>query len=320
MSVMNVRRHLIRSTAAASATALGALLLTACGSGASAEDDTVQVVASFYPMDYLAQRIGGDHVTVNDLTQPGTEPHDLELSPKQNVQLGKADLVVYLKGLQPAVDEAVAQSGVEHVAEATSYTTLEDHGTRVDGTDHEHAPEAHGHDAAADPHIWLDPVRYAEVAQGVGDELAAADPEHEDTYRRNTKELVNDLHALDEDFAKGLKGRETDTFVTTHAAFGYLAERYGLREVAVAGIDPEAGSISGAHMKKLHEIIKREDVGTVFFETGASDKTATTMAVDLGVRTAVLSPLETVKDPEKQDYFSVMHQNLDALRTALDAK
>ncbi|HET6633848.1 MAG TPA: metal ABC transporter substrate-binding protein [Streptomyces sp.] len=317
---MNARRHLIRSTAAAGAVALGALSLSACGGDAAAQDDTVQVVASFYPMDYLAQRIGGDHVTVTDLTHPGVEPHDLELSPKQTVQLGKADLVVYLKGLQPAVDKAVAQSGVEHVAEATSYTTLEDHGTNVDGSDHDHAHAAHGHDAAADPHIWLDPVRYAKVAQGVGKELAAADPDHKADYRKNTEKLVDDLHALDEEFTKGLHNRETDTFVTTHAAFGYLAERYGLHEVAVSGIDPESGSVSGAHLKKLHKVIKREDVGTVFFETGASGKIAQTMAVDLGVQTAVLSPLETVKDPERQDYFSVMHQNLAALRSALDAK
>jgi zinc transport system substrate-binding protein len=320
MSVMNARRHLIRTTAAAAAVALGALSLTACGGDSVAREDTVHVVASFYPMDYLAQRIGGDHVTVTDLTPPGTEPHDLELSPKQIVQVDKADLVVYLEGLQPAVDEAVAQSDVPHVAEATSYTTLEDHGTDVDGTDHHHAHAAHAGDADADPHLWLDPLRYAQVAEGVGKELADADPEHSGDYRHNTDRLVDRLHALDKEFAKGLADRRTDTFVTTHAAFGYLAERYGLHEVAVTGIDPEAGSISGAHLRELQKTVKREDVGTVFFESGASGKIAQTLAVDLGVRTAVLSPLETVQDPKHDDYLSVMHQNLDALQTALDAK
>ncbi len=317
---MNACRHLIRTTAAAGAVALGALSLTACGDDSAAREDTVRVVASFYPMDFLAQRIGGDHVTVTDLTNPGVEPHDLELDPKQIVQVDKADLVVYLKGLQPAVDKAVAQSGAKHVAEAASYTTLEDHGTNVDGTGHHHAPPAHKGDADADPHLWLDPVRYAKAAEGVGRELVAADPEHKREYRKNTAELVDRLHALDEDFSKGLEKRRTDTFVTTHAAFGYLAERYGLHEVAVSGIDPESGSVSGAHLKQLHKIVKREGVGTVFFETGASRKIAQTMAVDLGVRTAVLDPLETVKDPEHEDYLSVMHQNLDALQTALDAK
>jgi zinc transport system substrate-binding protein len=319
MTVMNACRRLIRTTAATGALALGALSLTACGDDGAA-DDKLQVVASFYPMDYLARRIGGDHVSVTDLTRPGVEPHDLELSPKQTVQLGEADLVVYLKGLQPAVDEAVSQSGADHVAEASSYTTLEDHGTDVDGTDHHHAKAAHGHDAAADPHVWLDPVRYAQVAEGVGDELADADPAHAGEYEKNTHELVGDLHSLDEDFSEGLRARRTDTFVTTHSAFGYLAERYGLHEVAVSGVDPESGSVSGARLKKLYKVVRREDVGTVFFETGASGKIAQTLAVDLGVRTAVLSPVETVEDTERQDYVSVMHQNLDALRTALDAK
>jgi zinc transport system substrate-binding protein len=319
MSVMNARRHLIRTTAAAGAAALGALSLTGCGDTA-VRQDTVQVVASFYPMDYLAQRIGGDHVTVTDLTQPGTEPHDLELSPRQIVRLDKADLVVYLKGLQPSVDKAVAQSHVKHVADAASYATLEDHGTDVDGASRHPAHTAHEGDAAADPHVWLDPVRYAKIAQGVGRKLAAADPGHKDDYARNTAEVVGELHNLDKDFTKGLADRRTDTFVTTHAAFGYLAERYGLHEVAVTGIDPESGSISGVHLKRLEKTVKRKKVDTVFFESGASSKIAQTLAVDLGVHTAVLSPLETVKDPEHQDYLSVMHQNLDALRTALDAK
>lgn len=300
--------------------ALGALSLSACGGDAAAQDDTVQVVASFYPMDYLAQRIGGDHVTVTDLTHPGVEPHDLELSPKQTVQLGKADLVVYLKGLQPAVDKAVAQSGVEHVAEATSYTTLEDHGTNVDGSDHDHAHAAHGHDAAADPHIWLDPVRYAKVAQGVGKELAAADPDHKADYRKNTEKLVDDLHALDEEFTKGLHNRETDTFVTTHAAFGYLAERYGLTQEAINGLDPESEP-SPARIKELQQEAKADGVTTVFYETLVSDKTAKTLAKDAGLKTDVLDPLEGITDKSKgEDYVGVMQSNLKALETALGAK
>ncbi|MGH3313669.1 MAG: metal ABC transporter solute-binding protein, Zn/Mn family, partial [Streptomyces sp.] len=167
-----------------------------------------------------------------------------------------------------------------------------------------------------DPHIWLDPVRYAQVAKGVGKELAKADPAHKADYKRNTRDLTERLDALDQDFKKGLKKRKTDTFITTHAAFGYLAERYGLHEEAVAGIDPESEP-SGARMKELHKAAKKGKADTVFFEEGAGDKTAKTLADDLNLRTGVLSTLESVRNPERQNYLSVMEQNLMALRVAL---
>ncbi|MFG3257893.1 metal ABC transporter substrate-binding protein [Streptomyces sp. NPDC048172] len=320
-------RRLIRTTAAATVLGLGSLTLAACGSDA-ADDGKVHVSASFYPMQFLAQQIGGDHVTVDNLTKPGVEPHDLELSPKQTGKLSEADVIVYLKGLQPAVDEAVKQSEVENVAEATSFTSLEKHGTDVHGEeghgDEGHGEEGHeGHDhgdeAAGDPHIWLDPVRYAEVAKGVGKTLQKADPDHKGEYKENTTALVKRLQSLDKDFKSGLKKKKSDTFITTHAAFGYLAERYGLHEESVSGIDPESEP-SAARMKDLHKVAKEDDVDTVFFEDTASDKTAKTLAKDLRLKTAVLSPLESVKDPKEQDYFSVMHQNLTALQIALRAQ
>lgn len=343
MTVMNARRsrfrrHSIRTTAGAGVLALGALSLTACGGDSAAEDGRVNVVASFYPMEFLVKEIGGEHVSLTQLTEPGVEPHDLELSPKQVGKLSEAELVVYLKGLQPAVDKAVEQSGVENVAEATSYTTLEKHGTSEHGEEghgeeghgeeehggHEeeggHEGHDHGTGSGEDPHIWLDPSRYAEVAEGIGKQLAKADPDHKAAYEKNTAALVKRLTALDKDFKNGLRTKKTDTFITTHAAFGYLADRYGLHEEAISGVDPESGAISGAHMKELHKVAKEDDVSTVFFESGASDKTAQTLAKDLRLKTGVLSPVETVKDPAKQDYFTVMRDNLQALRTALGTK
>ncbi|MBA0049915.1 zinc ABC transporter substrate-binding protein [Streptomyces sp. AJS327] len=350
---MNIRRHLIRPAAAATALGLGVLTLSACGDGPGGDDGKVSVVASFYPMEFLAHEIGGEHVSVSTLTKPGEEPHDLELSPKQTGQLSEADLVVYLKGLQPAVDEAVEQSGAEHTAEATSFTSRtdgdpkhsDDHDDSADhedsdkGHDHgehehgdhggdEHGDHDHAHDGGADdPHIWLNPVRYAEVAKGVGKELAKADPDHADDYRANTAALVKRLNQLDKDIEKGLKDRTSDTFITTHAAFGHFADRYHLREEAVSGLDPESEP-SPARMKELHRIAKGgkkggdggDGVDTVFFASGASDRTARTLADDLGLKTAVLNPLEGVNKEKKQDYLSVMRQNLMALQTALGAR
>ncbi|MFH8367645.1 metal ABC transporter substrate-binding protein [Streptomyces sp. NPDC018031] len=322
---MNVRR-LIPTASLAGATALAMVALSACAADESSgrtKDGKLDVVASFYPMQFLAERIGGEHVEVTALTEPGTEPHDLDLKPRQIGRLSDSGLVVYLKGVQPAVDDAIAENGPKHIAEATSFTELEDHGSAVHGHDHgEEHGEEHGHDddGAADPHVWLDPVKYAEVAEGVGKALQKADPDHAADYRKNTASLVKELKALDAEFEKGLAGRATDTFITTHSAFGYLAERYGLAQESVSGLDPESEP-SPARIKELHEVAEHDKVGTVFFETLASDRTARTLADDLGLRTDVLDPLEGITDEsEGDDYFAVQRANLEALRQALGAK
>ncbi|WP_328956888.1 metal ABC transporter substrate-binding protein [Kitasatospora purpeofusca] len=332
---MMIRRR-TRGAIALTATALTAgLTLTACGSGGGAQgaEGKLNVVASFYPMEFLADRIGGEHVKVTDLTAAGVEPHDLELTAKQVGAVKKADAIVYLKGLQPTVDKAVAGSGSKHKIDATAAAPLEDHHLaegHTEGDGHEHGSDGHGSDgqsgdahdghdhdgAAGDPHIWLDPARYAAVARSVGAEFAKADPAHAEDYRKNTDELVGRLTALDQEFKDGLKDVRNRTFVTSHAAFGYLAGAYGLTQVAINGVDPESEP-TPARLADVQKAAKENGVSTIFFETLVSPKLADTVAKDLGLRTAVLDPLEGVKDPAKDDYLSVMRQNLANLRTAL---
>ncbi|MDT0451613.1 metal ABC transporter substrate-binding protein [Streptomyces hesseae] len=342
---MNVRpirpvrsRRRITGAAVALATTLGLVSLSACSAMSSdgrTPDGKLQVVASFYPLEYLAEEIGGDHVKVTGLTKPGVEPHDLELTPKQTGSLADAGAIVYLKGLQPAVDTAIKQSGNKHIADAASLTALEKHGNEVDGHHHttgdnhsdtsgsgdEQGHEGHSHeDGSADPHIWLDPVKYAEVAKGVARTLGEADPDHRADYEKNAAVLATKLDALNKKFAEGLKNRASDTFITTHAAFGYLAERYGLTEEAISGVDPESEP-SAARMKDLHKLAEDHHVSTVFFETLANPATAKTLAKDLNLKTDVLDPLEGITDKSRgHDYFEVMESNLTALKKALGTK
>ncbi|MFF4185529.1 metal ABC transporter substrate-binding protein [Streptomyces sp. NPDC001691] len=332
---MNVRR-LIPPAALSCAALLGLTALTACGSGAAADgkkDGKLEVVASFYPLQFLTEQIGGDHVSVSNLTKPGVEPHDLEISAKQTAKLNDAGAVVYLKGLQPAVDAAVKQADVKTKVDASTLTTMEKHGNEVGGHaaehDHtageeDHADHGHSHaETGDDPHIWLDPVKYAEVAKGVGAALQKADPAHAADYRKNTDALVKKLGDLDQEYAAALKNNKALTskvFITTHAAFGYLAERYGLTEEAINGLDPDSEP-SPARIKDLQKMAKADGVTTVFYETLVSDKTAKTLASDASLKTDVLDPLEGITDKSKgTDYFSVMRSNLTALTTALGAK
>ena len=318
MTVMNVRRHLIPTVAVAAALAA----LSACSSDSAAAGDTgkFDVVASFYPMAFLAEQIGGDHVSVTSLTEPGQEPHDLEISAKQTAQLQESDAVLYLKNLQPSVDDAVKQSEIKTKIDASSLTEVEKHGNEVGGHAAEHDDHENGELEGLDPHIWLDPVRYAQVAEGVGKAFEKADPDHAADYKKNTADLVAKLGALDTEFKNGLAAAKTKVFITTHAAFGYLAERYGLTEEAISGLDPESEP-SADRVKDLEKMAKADGVTTVFYETLVSDKTAKTIASDAGLKTDVLDPIEGITAKSRgKDYFAVQEANLKALQSALGAK
>ncbi|MFI2199931.1 metal ABC transporter substrate-binding protein [Streptomyces sp. NPDC020192] len=319
---MNVRRRLIPAAAITAVTALGLGTLTACSSDTAEAANTgrFDVVASFYPMAFLAEQIGGGHVHVTSLTSPGQEPHDLEISPKQIALLQDSDAVLYLKNLQPSVDDAVAQSEVKAKIDAASLTTLEEHGNEVGGHSAVHDTHQGEEAGGKDPHIWLDPVRYAQVAEGVGKAFEKADPKNAADYEKNTTALVQKLNDLDKKFKDGLAHTKTKVFITTHAAFGYLAERYGLTEEAINGLDPESEP-SAARVKDLESMAKADGVSTVFYETLVSDKTAKTIAGDAGLKTDVLDPLEGITAKSRgTDYFSVQDANLKALQQALSAK
>jgi zinc transport system substrate-binding protein len=291
------------------------LALTACSAdGESGESgEGVDVVTSMYPLQFLAERVGGAHVDVSTLTRPGQEPHDLELGIPQTAALTEADLVVYSRGFQAAVDEAVEQNGPDRVVDAAEAADLRP------ADDHEHqdeaAAEGHEHEGEHDPHFWLDPIRMADVAAAVGGSLAEADPDHAADYEANVEQLREELEELDAQYRAGLADCATDTVVVSHDAFGYLA-KYGLVLEPIAGLSPGADP-SPAHLATLQELIGERGLTTVFSETLASPELADTLAHDLGLESAVLDPIEGLSDETAdEDYLSLMRANLTALRTA----
>jgi zinc transport system substrate-binding protein len=301
--------------------ALSAMLLAtaACGDdgGSSSADGKTEITASFYPVAWLAERVGGEHAEVAVLTKPGTEPHDLELSPRQVAEISETDLAFYVKGLQPAVDDAVARHAADRSLDALTLVEA------LPADEHEHEEEhaegeaeEHGHEGEHDPHLWLDPSRMATVATALGDRLASVDSAHAADYKAAAAKVAGELNALDGEFEQGLSTCEKDTIVTSHAAFSYLTGRYGLKQVSIAGIDPESEP-SPRRMAELSDEIKRLGVTAVFTETLASPKLAQSLADGAGVKTAVLDPVEGVKDGSGDDYLSVQRRNLEALRAAL---
>jgi hypothetical protein len=293
-------------------------------------------MASFYPLQYLAEKVGGEHVSVTSLTPDGAEPHDLELSPKMVDSLSSADAVIYLAGFQSAVDEAIEQQAPKTVIDVSSAAELIEAGsdanhpaeeeateeTQSGETDahdhdhegHDHAGHDHHHDMNADPHFWLDPVRMAKAATLVGDKLAEADSAHADTYKANAKALAEELTTLGDTLVTKTSKCQVKTFVTAHTAFGYLADRTGLTQVGISGLDPES-SPSPARLAEIGQIAKEQGVTTIFTEALIDPKVAQTLADDLGITTAVLDPIESQTDASK-DYAAVMQANIDALTKA----
>jgi zinc transport system substrate-binding protein len=291
-------------------------LLAGCGSaGAPARTGSsgLHVVTSFYPLQFVAARIGGPDATVSSLTRPGAEPHDLELTPRDVAAVQHADLVIYLSGFQPAVDQAVAQHAGGDALDVAAAAHLDRHGS---GSDETHAAgEGSGHaDAGAvDPHFWLDPTRLAQVSREVAEAMAKADPDAATAFRERATTLAGELSALDEAFRSGLARCASRDLVTSHAAFGYLAQRYGLHQVGITGLSPEAEP-DPRSLAAVATYVREHHVSTVYSETLVSPAVARTVARETGATTAVLDPIEGLTDASAgRDYLQVMRSNLAVL-------
>jgi zinc transport system substrate-binding protein len=287
------------------------LLLIGCNSAPSGDDGgTTSVVASFYPLEEAASQVGGDLVTVQNLTPPGVEPHDLELAPDDIETIANADVVVYLGGgFQPAVEDALAETEDAVIVDALA------------AVDTRPAPPGEAEEGlTVDPHVWLDPARFEQVVGAVAGALSEADPANEATYGSNAEAYVAELAALDEEVRTGLSDCERTTIVTSHEAFSYLADAYGLTEVAITGLSPEAEP-DAQRLAELLDLVEEQGVTTIFAEELVAPDVAETLADEAGVTVDVLDPLESLTDQQAEageDYVSLMRENLDRLRAALD--
>ncbi|MDQ7859425.1 MAG: zinc ABC transporter substrate-binding protein [Armatimonadota bacterium] len=304
------------------------LAMTACGRLAPAPSPPAQapkiaVVASFYPLYEFARRVGGEFAEVRNLVPAGAEPHDYEPTPQDVAVLHAARLVIYNgAGFEPWIEKLLPglPAGVESV-NATEGLPL----VRADA-EHDHGPgkepkDTHG-EKALDPHVWLDPV----LAQQQVDLIAAAfvrvDPDRRTTYEANAAVLKDELAALDERYRRTLAACRRKTFITSHAAFGYLASRYGLTMVPISGLSPEAEP-PAARLRAVVRAARAHRATVIYFETLVSPRVAETIAREVRARTAVLNPLEGLTAEEQAagaTYVTVMDANLRSLADGLDCR
>jgi len=313
---------LMRISAAAriaSSLIVAGLVLSGCAAaGSSAPPSSsgtsrMSIIVAAYPLEFLAERIAGQTASVVDLTAPGAEPHDLELTARQVADLGSADAVVYLSGFQAAVDQAIQTASPKVAIDANKGLTLLP-ALQVE----EQSGEAgqSGTAGAFDPHVWQSPADMVTMAQTVSAGLSQARPDLAETFAANTSALVSDLKALDASYRTGLATCQRTQFITSHAAFAYLADRYHLVQIPIAGLDPTEEP-TATRIAAVHKLATQYGVTTIFFETLVSDTVAKSIAGDLGLKTAVLDPIEGITAASAgTNYLEVMASNLTALKEA----
>lgn len=301
---------------------LSILLIVAVGCGNEEESqqkiDKLNIVTTFYPMYDFTKNVAGDNAEVTLLLEAGTDTHGYEPSAKEVAAISDADVFVYnseeMEVWVSSVLESVDTENTVVVNAGEGISLLE---SAEEDDEHEH--EAEGHDHAVDPHIWLDPVLAQEEVSNIKEGLIAADPKNEEAYETNATEYNEKLEALNQEFETAFSEATNRTFVTQHAAFAYLANRYHLEQVSIAGISTEEEP-SPAKLAELQDYIKENDINYIYYTETSSSKIAETLANETGVELEVLEPIEgiTTEDQEKGvDYIQLMKNNLTALQKSI---
>ena len=304
-------------------------LLAGCGAAGSTtentESDKLQVVTTFYPMYDFTKQVAQDDAEVSMLLEAGMEVHSFEPSSQMIAEIQDADVFIYnspeMETWVPDVLASIDTSDMVVICASDAITLLEYEG-EAHAHDHESEEEGAnaGHSHTFDPHVWLDPVLAQTEVSTIAEGLAEADPDNAEDYLENAGIYNGKLNELDEAYRAAFEGTENRTFVTQHAAFAYLAARYDLNQISVTGLNAEVEP-SAAALATLSDYVKANNISHIYFENNASSQTAETLAEEVGVELAVLSPLEGITEEDQKkgsDYISVMLDNLEALKKSIN--
>ncbi|HEL1585563.1 TPA: zinc ABC transporter substrate-binding protein [Streptococcus suis] len=270
------------------------------------EKEGLTIVTSFYPIYSMVKSVSGQH---NQVRMIGSRSgiHSYEPSAGDVRAIYDADVFIYHSGVLESwakrLDPNLQGSSVE-VLEASTKLEL----MRVPGL--EEVEVAEGQDPASlyDPHTWLDPLLVADEAREIAKLLGEQDPDHAQEYHENAEAFAKEAEQLYQTYKPIFEKVSSKTFVTQHTAFSYLAHRFGLTQLGIAGVSEEEPSPK--RLAEIKEFVEDYQVRTIFVEKGVSDKMAQTLAKETGVELKVLDPLEA--DPENAASY------LDNLKVVLD--
>ncbi len=271
----------------------------------------LQVTASFYPLYFFAKEIGGNKAEVVDITPAGAEPHDYEPTARDIARIEKSKLLV----LNGGGLEAWGDNIKKNIDPRETSVIMAGEGLTAQQVTEEG-------EIRTDPHIWLSPVLAQEMADRIAQSFELADPPNKNYYRANATAIKAKLAELDKAYRQGLSRCAEKNIITSHAAFGYLAATYGLKQVPIAGLSPDAEP-SPQQLANIAKFAKDNHVKYIFFESLVSPKLAQTIANEVGAQTLVLNPIEGLSNEELdsgKDYLTEMQSNLINLKTALQCR
>ena len=287
---------------------IGSLLLMGCRSQPVVTNARLSVAASFYPLAYLAEKIGGDLVDVMQITPGGVEPHDYEPTPLKLAHIYDAKVFIMNGG------------GIDAWAEQVRQDLVSKGKITVKMTEHFQSLITSNQDErGVDPHLWIDPVNMEREAEVVLEAFIEADPAHAITYRANGVQLKKNLTALGQRYRSGLQHCTLKEVIVSHDAFRHLAKEYGFSTMAISGLSPEEEP-SPKRVAELAMLAKQKHIDVIFFESLVSPKLADTLAQEVGAQSLVLNPIEGLTPKEEmaqEDYITIMDENLRTLRTAM---
>ena len=298
-----------------------AMFIVGCGGEKQSVSDKLQVAASFYPMAEFARNVAGDKAEVFVLVPDGAEAHDWEPSPSDLSRLGKAQVFVYNGVVEPWAKQALTALSERKILAVQTGLGLYDRAGETHEEEHHHHDHGCAH-GKQDPHVWISPKKAIKQVERITAVLCEADAKNAKYYQDNSAKYVEQLKALDIQLTNLAKNAPRKVFVTAHAAFGHLADDYGLKQLAVNGLSPHAEP-TPADLQRLIKVVQEENVRYVFFETLTDPKLAKLVADETGAEISVLDPLEGLNEEgrkNKLDYLQIMQRNIHNLQIALNAK
>lgn len=282
---------------------------------ASQKGRTVKIMTSVFPLAEFARAVGGDFGEVEMLLPPGVEVHTWQLRPSDISKLSRANLFIHIgKQLEPWITKVL--QGVINpdlvVLEAAQGLFLKDH-------EHHHG---HGTEEV-DPHVWLDFEYDGLIVNRIADALCKLAPDHSDYFRSNADVYQEKLHQLDRKYRMSLGACKNRTFlVGGHAAFGYLAKKYNLNQVALYGINPDSRP-TPRQLKEVVDLVRELDIKAIFIEVFVSDELARVISREAGLRILELNPganLTRAQNAAGLSFFNIMENNLENLKDGLSCK
>ncbi|KEK24958.1 metal ABC transporter substrate-binding protein [Bacillus gaemokensis] len=288
--------------------------------GSAKKDGKLTVYTTIFPLADFAKKIGGDYVNVEAIYPPGADSHTYEPSQKQTVQVAKADLFVYngaeLEPFAEKMEKALKKENVKIVNASKGIelraSSEEEHHDHEEG----HKEDEHHHDK--DPHVWLDPTLAMKQAEKIKNALVSLQPDHKKEFEKNFAALQTKFTDLDDQFKSVVASPKTKEILVSHAAYGYWEQRYGLKQIPVAGISA-SDEPSQKELANITKTAKDHDLKYILFETFSTPKVAEVIQKETGTKILRLNHLATISEDDakkNKDYFTLMEENVNALKEA----